>query len=142
VTRLQSKRLSTTRHAATLWNLLSDRDLRVGVVSVPMTYPPEQVNGVMVTDMMTPNAQVQYTYPPELKDQVDAGKLWEHRDLFGVLSRLGLRRSRFRTILVGESNCRRHCKRQSYSQNPYFLHFCSSTILGVDNLPHLALQLK
>jgi len=61
---------STTREAATLWNLLSDRDLRVGVVSVPMTYPPEKVNGVMVTDMMTPNANVQYTYPPELKQEL------------------------------------------------------------------------
>ncbi len=61
---------STTREAATLWNLLSDRDLRVGVVAVPMTYPPEKVNGVMVTDMMTPNANVQYTYPPELKQEL------------------------------------------------------------------------
>lgn len=61
---------STTREAATLWNLLSDRDLRVGVVSVPMTYPPEKVNGVMVTDLMTPNASVQYTYPPELKQEL------------------------------------------------------------------------
>jgi predicted AlkP superfamily phosphohydrolase/phosphomutase len=61
---------STTRHAATIWNLLSERQLRVGVVSVPMTYPPEEVNGVMVTDMMTPNAQVQYTYPPQLKQEL------------------------------------------------------------------------
>jgi predicted AlkP superfamily phosphohydrolase/phosphomutase len=61
---------STTRTAATIWNLLSERELRVGVVSVPMTYPPEKVNGVMVTDMMTPNASVQYTYPPELKQEL------------------------------------------------------------------------
>lgn len=61
---------STTRAAATIWNLLSERELRVGVVSVPMTYPPEKVNGVMVTDMMTPNASVQYTYPPELKQEL------------------------------------------------------------------------
>ncbi len=61
---------STTRNAATIWNLLSERDMRVGVVSVPMTYPPEQVNGVMVTDMMTPNANVEYTYPPELKQEL------------------------------------------------------------------------
>lgn len=61
---------STTRSAATIWNLLSERNLRVGVVSVPMTYPPEKVNGVMVTDMMTPNASVQYTYPPELKQEL------------------------------------------------------------------------
>jgi predicted AlkP superfamily phosphohydrolase/phosphomutase len=61
---------STTREAATIWNLMSDRDLRVGVVSVPMTYPPEKVNGVMVTDLMTPNTSVQYTYPPELKQEL------------------------------------------------------------------------
>lgn len=61
---------STTRQAATLWNLLSQRGLRVGVVGVPMTYPPEAVNGVMVTDMMTPNPKVQYTYPPELKQEL------------------------------------------------------------------------
>jgi predicted AlkP superfamily phosphohydrolase/phosphomutase len=61
---------STTREAATIWNLLSDRALRVGVVSVPMTYPPEKVNGVMVTDLMTPNTSVQYTYPPELKQEL------------------------------------------------------------------------
>lgn len=61
---------STTRDAATLWNLLSERAMRVGVVSVPMTYPPEKVNGVMVTDMMTPNASVQYTYPAELKQEL------------------------------------------------------------------------
>ncbi len=61
---------STTREAATIWNLLGDRDLRVGVVSVPMTYPPEKVNGVMVTDLMTPNTSVQYTYPPELKQEL------------------------------------------------------------------------
>lgn len=61
---------STTREAATIWNILSERDMRVGVVSVPMTYPPEKVNGVMVTDMMTPNANVQYTYPPELKQEL------------------------------------------------------------------------
>lgn len=61
---------STTRNAATLWNILSEQGKRVGVVSVPMTYPPEAVNGVMVTDMMTPNARVQYTYPPALKQEL------------------------------------------------------------------------
>ena len=61
---------STTRAAATLWNILSDHGRRVGVVNVPMTYPPEKVNGVMVTDMMTPNTRAEYTYPPELKQEL------------------------------------------------------------------------
>jgi len=58
------------RHGRSLWRLLSDAGLRAGVVNVPMTYPPEQVNGVMVTDMMTPNANVEYTYPRELKREL------------------------------------------------------------------------
>jgi predicted AlkP superfamily phosphohydrolase/phosphomutase len=61
---------STTRAAPSLWNLLSACGKRVGVVSVPMTWPPEPVNGVMVTDMMTPNPQVDYTYPPALKREL------------------------------------------------------------------------
>jgi predicted AlkP superfamily phosphohydrolase/phosphomutase len=61
---------STTRAAPTIWNTLSQQGKRVGVVSVPMSYPPEKVNGVMVTDLMTPNHHVEYTYPPELKAEL------------------------------------------------------------------------
>jgi predicted AlkP superfamily phosphohydrolase/phosphomutase len=64
-------RLITARDlkVPTLWRLLSDAGKRVAVINVPITYPPEPVNGVMITGLGTPDRQV-FTYPPELTEQL------------------------------------------------------------------------
>lgn len=49
----------------TVWGLLSARGKRVCVVNVPQCYPPEPVNGYMVTGLGTPSQRV-FTYPEEL----------------------------------------------------------------------------
>ncbi len=48
-----------------LWRLLSQHGYQVGVMNVPMTYPPEPVNGFLISGLGTPS-YVAYTYPPEL----------------------------------------------------------------------------
>jgi predicted AlkP superfamily phosphohydrolase/phosphomutase len=55
----------------TLWQRLSQAGLRVGIINVPMTYPPEPVNGFMITCMLTPPGARNFTYPPELADELD-----------------------------------------------------------------------
>ncbi len=50
---------------ASLWRILSDYGRKVGVVNVPMTYPPEQVNGFIVSGLGTPDYKP-FTYPQEL----------------------------------------------------------------------------
>lgn len=54
-----------------LWTLLSRAGLRVIVVNVPMTYPPEPVNGILISGWDTPGLQSAFTYPPELKGELD-----------------------------------------------------------------------
>ncbi len=54
----------------TLWQLLSEKGLRVGSVNVPMTYPPKPVNGFMISGFETPSIDAQFTWPPELKDEI------------------------------------------------------------------------
>jgi predicted AlkP superfamily phosphohydrolase/phosphomutase len=51
-----------------LWHLTSRAGLRACVFNVPVTYPPEPLEGVMVTGMLTPSLEVEFTYPPELKN--------------------------------------------------------------------------
>lgn len=51
----------------TIWELLTERNRRVGVVNVPTTYPTVPVNGFLVTGMLTPTLDSQFTYPQELK---------------------------------------------------------------------------
>jgi predicted AlkP superfamily phosphohydrolase/phosphomutase len=45
----------------TLWRMLSDAGKRVAVINVPMTYPAEAVNGVMITGLGTPDRQTVLT---------------------------------------------------------------------------------
>ncbi len=44
---------------------------RVGVLNVPMTYPPEPVNGFMVSGLGAPD-DADYAYPPGLADELRA----------------------------------------------------------------------
>ncbi len=68
---------ASSRKAKTIWRILSDRGKRVGVVNVPMTYPPEDVNGFMISGMDTPDADSPFIYPPSLKDEIwrEVGKI-------------------------------------------------------------------
>lgn len=50
---------------ASLWRLLSEHGREVGVMNVPMTYPPEAVNGFLLTGLGTPDF-VPYSYPAEM----------------------------------------------------------------------------
>jgi predicted AlkP superfamily phosphohydrolase/phosphomutase len=62
------------RRAPTLWHHLSQAGKRVAVLSVPFTYPPEKVNGIMVSGMDAPGVaglvDRSATYPPELCDDI------------------------------------------------------------------------
>ena len=54
-----------------LWRILSDYGKRVVVIDVPFTYPPEPVNGYMITGYGTPTAgEASFTYPPSLEAEI------------------------------------------------------------------------
>ncbi|MGB5932189.1 MAG: alkaline phosphatase family protein [Anaerolineae bacterium] len=56
--------------AKTLWRLISEGGKKVGVINVPLTYPPQEVNGFLVTGMFTPSDRVEFTYPPSLAGEL------------------------------------------------------------------------
>ena len=49
-----------------LWSIFSQQGWRVGVVNVPMTYPPQPVNGFMVSGMGAPRQLQGSVYPAQL----------------------------------------------------------------------------
>ena len=65
--RAMSGRDILTRH---VWDLLTEQGGRSIVINVPTTYPPEPLNGVMVTGMLTPSPKVEWTYPSALKQEI------------------------------------------------------------------------
>lgn len=61
---------SHTRTAPALWEIVSQAGGRAGIVSMPMTYPPEPLNGFMLCSFLTPHANSRYTYPDSLKEEL------------------------------------------------------------------------
>ncbi|MBX6342523.1 MAG: alkaline phosphatase family protein, partial [Thermomicrobiaceae bacterium] len=57
---------ATFLRGQTLWDLLSRAGQSVGVYNVPLTYPARPVNGFMVTGLMTPSTEREFTYPADL----------------------------------------------------------------------------
>lgn len=53
-----------------VWNILSEWGKRVVVANVPMTYPPEPVNGYMISGYMAPDMKSNVTYPSSFKDEL------------------------------------------------------------------------
>jgi predicted AlkP superfamily phosphohydrolase/phosphomutase len=55
-----------------VWDILSRSNRPVIALGVPQTYPVSEVNGVMVSCFLTPDTEKsQYTYPPELKAEIE-----------------------------------------------------------------------
>src|SRR5579875_79066 len=67
---LQSRPVTHRKGGKAIWNILSEYGKRVIVLNVPITYPPEPVNGVMVSGLMTPGASLPFTYPHGFKDEL------------------------------------------------------------------------
>jgi predicted AlkP superfamily phosphohydrolase/phosphomutase len=62
--RAMSGRDIMTRH---VWDIVTEQGGRSIVINVPTTYPPEPLNGMMVTGMLTPGPASEFTYPASLK---------------------------------------------------------------------------
>lgn len=69
-----------------IWRVLSDAGRRVGVIGVPLTWPPESVNGFIVTGLLTPRqSDVVFTYPSALGTELHqklGGYLLQHTEKY------------------------------------------------------------
>lgn len=56
----------------TVWDILSRAGKKVILVGVPQTYPVKPTNGYVISSFLTPSTRSQYTYPAELREEVEA----------------------------------------------------------------------
>jgi predicted AlkP superfamily phosphohydrolase/phosphomutase len=61
---------ATHRGAASIWQIAGSAGRRVGAINVPISFPPEPVNGFMVSGLLTPSGAA-YTHPPDLAQELD-----------------------------------------------------------------------
>jgi len=58
------------RDGDSLWKLLSDAGKRVIVINVPMTYPPEPVNGMLISGMDAPSVESSFIFPASMRQEL------------------------------------------------------------------------
>jgi predicted AlkP superfamily phosphohydrolase/phosphomutase len=62
---------SRSRDGLPFWDVLGQMGKRAIVTNVPCTYPPGLVNGVMVSDFLTPRGRHDFTSPESLIDEIE-----------------------------------------------------------------------
>jgi len=72
----------------TLWNTLDKTGLKSIFINIPITYPAEKINGVMISGIDAPSKFSDYVYPKELKNklnefdyEIEASALKEEHDI-------------------------------------------------------------
>ena len=58
-------------HEQKVWDILGKSDRKSCIFAIPPNYPPQAVNGWSVGCFLTPSAKSNYTYPSELKQELE-----------------------------------------------------------------------
>lgn len=61
---------SSDLQESTYWEILGDQNLRTGLIGGPFTYPPQPMQGFMVSGPWTPSDAEIFTHPPELSEEI------------------------------------------------------------------------
>lgn len=61
---------STDFQSPEIWEYLNDTEQSAGVVNLPMTYPPREINQFMIAGGPR-SREKNYTYPPELEQEIE-----------------------------------------------------------------------
>ena len=61
---------SLDRGAKAVWEYASEAGKRCLIVNVPLTYPPEKVNGVMISGFPYPESRRDFAWPREVIDEI------------------------------------------------------------------------
>lgn len=70
---------SQYRKTPAIWNYLSDINLKNIIINVPGSYPPVKINGVMITGLLTPSKDSNFTYPKNIRDRLTKNDLGEYQ---------------------------------------------------------------
>jgi len=63
---------AAVRRGVPFWHYLNQAGLRVGVFNIPVTWPPQPIEGFLVPGITVPRDSRHVTYPTDVLDQIEA----------------------------------------------------------------------
>ncbi len=121
--------LATDRTSKTLWKKISEEGKKVLVMNVPVTYPPEEVNGILISGFLTPSIE------KVVRPSSYIGYLNEKGYIIDVDPRLGhTDRRKFMNELHRALDVRMQIFFNLFEKDNYFLAQCH--IMETDRINH------
>lgn len=118
--------------AERLWNILNRYGFSTGIFNIPITYPPDDVNGFFVSGFDTPSTNSDFTRPKELKDELL--KNIKDYELFAEVGFTAGEEKRYSEVL------KRHLKAKkdaiNYLLDRYDCDFSIFVVMELDHLHH------
>jgi len=119
----------------TMWEVLGDLGKKVIVMNIPMTYPPKPVNGILFSGLDTPSTDVQFTYPPELREEI-LGVAPGYKINLHLGGYLHNDKRRIKAIKIMQSAIRERVKAVLYLMKKYPWDFFTVRFNSPDNVQH------
>ncbi len=63
---------AVSRRGTPFWTYLNRKGVRVGLVNIPIPYPPEPLDGFMIVGITVPKSSRNLTYPAAILDEIEA----------------------------------------------------------------------
>lgn len=91
----------------TILNLANEAGRKVGIVNMPLTYPPPEIDGFVVTGLLTPGDAKNISYPAGLIDELN-GKLGPYKMdvLWQFYGEAGVEKFLDEVLLLTEQRCK------------------------------------
>jgi predicted AlkP superfamily phosphohydrolase/phosphomutase len=118
--------------AKTIWNHLSRNRMKSLIFGVPQTYPPRPLNGIMVSSFLTPGKDLQFTYPDEIKAELDAAAGGDY--IIDVKDFRTEAKDELLANIVKMTEARFKAFRHFYSKDSY--DFAIMVEMGIDRIHH------
>jgi len=113
-----------------VWDIIAEKGLKSCIVGVPPTYPVQKINGCLVSGFMTPDNNSEFTYPPELKEEISKNIGSYH---FDVKFRVDKKEKLLKDIY---SLTRLHFKTVKYLIQNKIWDYFKFIIIGLDRFHH------
>ena len=119
-----------------IWDVLSENGKKSVVLNVPLTYPVKPLNGVMISDFLTPGMDSKCMYPDELKKKVK--ELIGEEYMFDVSEFIGYKSMEPKKLLeLTYKMTDMHLKVAKYLFENEEWDFFMCVLIGSDRLHHM-----
>ena len=113
-----------------VWDIIGQYNLRSIIVGMPATFPAQKINGNLISGFIAPDTLSNFTYPPELKEELSQ----EFGDyVFDVPFRTNKKEQ---VLLDIYELTKLHFKVVKYLLNTKEWDFCHFVIIGLDRIHH------